>query len=50
MQTIKIILNSNGQLDSVLSDDEVNLEILRHGKDDNKIDECEATLDVVDFE
>jgi hypothetical protein len=50
MQTIKVILNERGQLDTILSDDEVNLEVLRHGKDDNKIDEFESILDVVDYE
>jgi hypothetical protein len=50
MTTIKVILNDKGQLDSILADDEINIQVLKHGRDDNAIDECEAILDVVDFE
>ena len=49
MQTIKIILTEDGQLDSVLSDDEVNLEVLTRGIQDNEIDAAEISLDVVDI-
>lgn len=49
MDTIKIILNEKGQLESILSDCEPNIEVLKRGKNDNKIDEYEALLDVVEF-
>ena len=49
MSTIKIILNEKGQLDSVLSDDEINIEVLKRGKNDTAIDEYESILDVVEI-
>jgi hypothetical protein len=49
MDTIKIILNEKGQLDTILSDGEPNIQVLQRGKNDSKIDEFESILDVVDY-
>ena len=50
MEIVKLILNTNGQLETVLADGEINLEVLQRGKQDDKIDEFESILDVVDYE
>ena len=50
MDTIKIILNEKGQLDSVLTDGELNIEVLQRGKNDSQIDKFEAILDIVELE
>lgn len=50
MDTIKIILDERGRLDSVLSDGESNIQVLKRGVNDDAIDEFEATLDVVELE
>jgi hypothetical protein len=49
METTIIILNEKGQLDSILTDSESNIKVLKRGKDDDKIDQYEASLDVVDI-
>jgi len=49
MELIKIIITENGQIDSVLSEGEINLEILKRGRDDVKIDEFETILESIDF-
>jgi hypothetical protein len=49
MEIIKIILNSSGQLETILSEGETNIEVLQRGKDDTKIDEFESILDVVEI-
>lgn len=49
MDTIKIILNEQGQLETVLTDGETNIQVLKRGQDDSKIDEFEAVLDVADI-
>ena len=50
MDTIKIIVDSKGKLESVLTDGETNIQVLQRGVDDNKIDEFEAVLDTVELE
>jgi len=49
MEILKIILNEDGKLDSVLSEGEVNVEVLRRGANDAKIDEFESILDSVEI-
>ena len=50
MDTIKIIVDSRGKLESILTDGETNIQVLKRGRDDDAIDESESILDVVDFE
>lgn len=50
MDTIKIIVDEKGKLQSILTDSEINIQVLKRGKDDAAIDEVEAALEEVDFE
>jgi hypothetical protein len=50
MDTIKLVIDNQGQLESILTDGETNIQVLKRGRDDNAIDEFEAILDIVDFE
>ena len=49
MEIIKIILLENGQLESVLSEGEINVEILKRGIHDTQIDKYETILESVDI-
>jgi hypothetical protein len=50
MDTIKLVIDNQGRLESILTDGETNIQVLKRGRDDNSIDEFEAILDIVDFE
>lgn len=50
MDTIKIIIDEKGKLESVLADGETNIQVLKRGVNDDAIDEFEAILDVVEID
>ena len=50
MQKIVIILQNDGKLESVLSNNEVDIEVLKRDVDDRKIDIAQGTLDEVEIE
>lgn len=50
MENLKIILNEKGQLESLLSNSELDIQILKRGLNDIEIDEAEATLDIIEFD
>ena len=48
MTQITVILNEDGKFETVLSDSEVNLKVLRRGTDDNDIDVAETVLEAIE--
>jgi hypothetical protein len=49
MQTIFVVLSESGRLDAIHSNDEIQVKVLRKGRDDAKIDEVESTYDEVEI-
>lgn len=49
MQNVIIILNEDGTFESVLTDSEMNVKVLRKGKDDVKIEEAESIFEQVEL-
>ena len=49
MENIYIILNEDGTLDTVNSNTEIEVKVLRKGQDDKKIDEVESLYETVEF-
>lgn len=47
MTKVAIIIDTTGRYEAVYSNDEINLEVLRRGSDDNKIDSLGSDLEEI---
>jgi hypothetical protein len=50
MSKINIVIDENGRLESVFSNNEIDLKILKRGIDDTEVDFIEETMDELDLD